>query len=140
MNRKFTLAGLVLLAVFAAPDVLADKDKSDSKRMNEAGERAELQVEHEQAMKMRERDRERAEQEEGFGGDLDKGQQNAATRGNEKAQEMRARRDERKRIKEEYDATGAKSRDEVEPALESDDDEAPMAKKDKKPWWKFWGD
>jgi hypothetical protein len=71
-----------------------------------------------------------------------KGLDNAAGRGNEKSQEMRARRDERNAIKEEYktgdkgeaiDIDDADSLD-VDAIDEAESDE----KKEKKPWWKFW--
>ncbi|NND47377.1 MAG: hypothetical protein HKN55_06900 [Woeseiaceae bacterium] len=71
-----------------------------------------------------------------------KGLDNAATRGNEKSQEMRARRDERKMIKEEYGASGDGSGGELDAddALDADAGEASEGgeKKEKKPWWKFW--
>ena len=71
-----------------------------------------------------------------------KGLDNAATRGNEKSQEMRARRDERKMIKEEYKAGGKGSEGELDAddALGADADKASDdgEKKEKKPWWKFW--
>jgi len=71
-----------------------------------------------------------------------KGLDNAATRGNEKSQEMRARRDERKMIKEEYNAGGKGSEGELDAddALDGDAGEASEdgEKKEKKPWWKFW--
>lgn len=65
---------------------------------------------------------------------------NAATPGNEKSQEMRARRDESKAIKDEYKA-GKKSGDgklgsDAE-SLEEDAREE-EEKQGKKPWWKFW--
>ena len=46
---------------------------------------------------------------------------NAQSKGNETSAEMRARRDERKQIKEEYQ-----------------DGEKPENRSGKKPWWKFW--
>lgn len=71
-----------------------------------------------------------------------KGLDNAATRGNEKSQEMRARRDERKMIKEEYGASGNGSGGELDAddVLDADAGEASEGgeKKEKKPWWKFW--
>ena len=73
-----------------------------------------------------------------------KGLDNAATRGSEKSQEMRARRDERKMIKEEYKATGKAREGELDAddALDADAGEASEdgEKKEKKPWWKFWND
>ena len=71
-----------------------------------------------------------------------KGQDNAAMRGNEKSQEMRARRDERKVIKEEYKAGGKGNEGELDAddVLDADAGEASEdgQKKEKKPWWKFW--
>ena len=71
-----------------------------------------------------------------------KGLDNAATRGSEKSQEMRGRRDERKMIKEEYKASGNGSEGELDAddGLDPDTDEASKdgEKKEKKPWWKFW--
>ena len=71
-----------------------------------------------------------------------KGQDNAAMRGKEKPQEMRARSDERKVIKEEYKAGGKGSEGELDAddALDADAGEASEdgEKKEKKPWWKFW--
>ena len=64
-----------------------------------------------------------------------KGLDNAATRGNEKSQEMRARRDEGKAIKDEYKAREKSGNSELD-RVTSEEDE----KKDKKPWWKFWGE
>ena len=63
------------------------------------------------------------------------GLENAATRGNEKSQEMRARRDEGKAIKEEYKA-GKESGSDAATLEEEAGDEA--EKQGKKPWWKFW--
>ncbi len=62
-----------------------------------------------------------------------KGLDNAATRGNEKSQEMRARRDEGKAIKDEYKAREKSGNSELD-RVTSEEGE----KKDKKPWWKFW--
>lgn len=81
--------------------------------------------------------------------DPDKGHENAATRGNEKAQEMRARRDERKAIKEEYKAdsrSGERNADidngvvgaAVNGLMESDEESKDQEKKARKSWWKFW--
>lgn len=71
-----------------------------------------------------------------------KGLDNADTRGNEKSQEMRVRRDERKAIKEEYKASGKGGEGELDAddILDPDTDEASEddEKKEKKPWWKFW--
>ena len=70
-----------------------------------------------------------------------KGQENAASRGNAKSQEMRARRDERKAIKEGYKETDKDELIVVDGAAESpnEDTEAESTEnKGKKPWWKFW--
>ena len=63
------------------------------------------------------------------------GLDNAATRGNEQSQEMRARRDEGKTIKDEYKAREKSGNSELD-RVTSEEGE----KKDKKPWWKFWGE
>lgn len=62
--------------------------------------------------------------------------------GNETANEMRARRDERKAIQEEYRSsrTPGQERADASAIAESDDPGDAAAKKPKKPWWKFWGD
>lgn len=81
--------------------------------------------------------------------DPKKGHENAATRGNENAQEMRARRDERKTIKEEYKADRKSDEPKtdlddgevgaaVDGLTESDEESKGQEKKAKKPWWKFW--
>ena len=67
----------------------------------------------------------------------------AATRGNEKAQEMQARRDERKEIMEEHKANGGKGEnkpdaDDDVANMETDEETDASDKKGKKPWWKFW--
>lgn len=65
------------------------------------------------------------------------------TKGSEQAQEMRARRDERKAIKEEYksDRTPGQEADSA-PIRDDDIDESAEVAKDKpkKSWWKFWED
>ena len=67
----------------------------------------------------------------------------AKTKGNERAQEMRARRDERKTIQEEYksDRTAGQEADSA-PGSDDDSDEAAEEAKEKpkKSWWKFWED
>ena len=75
--------------------------------------------------------------------DATRGLDNAAGRGNDKSQEMRARRDERKAIKEEYKANGKGATVDVDGAADSletvtDEDMEDTEKKEKKPWWKFW--
>lgn len=100
-----------------------------------AEERAEREREmaeerREEAEEMAEREREMAEERRLEG---------EANRGSERAEEMRARRDERKEIMDEYRAgePGEATEvavDENEAATKTDD------KKGKKPWWKFWGD
>lgn len=74
-----------------------------------------------------------------------KGLDNAAGRGNEKSQEMRARRDERNAIKEEYKTGDKGEAIDIDDAADSQDvdanDEAASdEKKEKKPWWKFWNE
>ena len=65
------------------------------------------------------------------------------TKGSEQAQEMRARRDERKAIQEEYksDRTPGQEADSA-PIPDDDVDEAAKDAKEKpkKSWWKFWED
>lgn len=67
----------------------------------------------------------------------------AETKGNERAQEMRARRDERKAIQEEYKSDRTMGQT-VDSAPGSDDDSEGNAdevkEKPKKSWWKFWED
>jgi hypothetical protein len=70
-----------------------------------------------------------------------RGLDNAATRGNEKSQEMRARRDEGKVIKEEYKSADKGEMmvvDGVAESSDADSDTESNEKKEKKPWWKFW--
>ncbi len=69
-----------------------------------------------------------------------KGLDNAATRGSEKSQEMRARRDESKAIKEEYRAGKNSGDDEpgIDAATLEDSASDEKEKQGKKPWWKFW--
>ena len=73
----------------------------------------------------------------------------AELKGNERAQEMRARRDERKAIKEEYKSdrnAGQESASGLVPEVKSEEvaEEAEAAEetkeKAKKPWWKLWQD
>ena len=67
----------------------------------------------------------------------------AEMKGNERAQEMRARRDERKAIQEEYKSDRTAGQEAVSAAGSDDDsDEAADKAKDKpkKSWWKFWED
>lgn len=74
------------------------------------------------------------------------GRDNAATRGNETSAEMRARKDEKKAIKDDYKADRKANKGEIEAAsggqvlaadAEASDEQQ---KKAKKPWWKLWGD
>lgn len=65
------------------------------------------------------------------------------TEGSERAQEMRARRDERKAIKEEYESGRIQGQEADSAPINNDtvDEQAEEAKdKPKKPWWKFWED
>lgn len=150
MQRLIIFASLVMALAVAAPAEAAPKDKPgkpDKTEMREqadrgadARERAEEMAEREREMaeerreeaeEMAKREREMAEERREMG--------DAATRGSERSQEMRARRDERKEIKAEYregqpaEAPAAVG-DDAEPAPE------PEQKKAKKPWWKFWED
>lgn len=151
MNKLLGLVGLVLLIALTAPNALAEKGNAEKKAKSTAHERSELNVEHQQkaATKMRVdeekralQERERAEEmrEEGAGQDGLRGQENAASRGNEKSQEMRERRDERKQIKEEY--RGDRENGQEGADLDRDNEALvdEQQKKAKKPWWKFWGD
>ncbi|MDH3429731.1 MAG: hypothetical protein OEM60_07610 [Gammaproteobacteria bacterium] len=85
-------------------------------------------------------------------GDLQR--EGAEAQGSERAQEMRARRDERKAIKDDY-RSGREAGDEADVAAHADDrpgelddpersdaaiDAAEAKDKPKKPWWKFWDD
>ena len=110
-----------------AADEAEDRAEQERERAEAAAERAEEE---------RERARERAENEEGFGGDLDNDQARDAGRGNEKSQEMRARREERTAIKGEYQENGEAGQQ----ATEADEADDEQQKKDKKPWWKYWDD
>jgi len=70
-----------------------------------------------------------------------KGLDNAAGRSSEKSQEMRARRDERKAIKEEYKAGDNGEMidvDDTVDSLDTDNEAESNEKKEKKSWWKFW--
>ena len=112
------------------------KDVMDEDAAEEARERAEDM--REEAEERAEEARERAEESADEAGM--QGQDNAATRGSEKSQEMRARRDERKQIQEEYREGRENGDDEIDGDDMIADDAAARQKKDKKPWWKFWGD
>lgn len=161
MNKLPGLVGLALLIALTAPDALAEKSNAEKKAKGAAHERSELSVEHQQkaATKIRVdeekralQERERAEEmreeaermreraDDGAGQDGLRGHDNAASRGNEKSQEMRERRDERKQIKEEY--RGDRENGQEGADLDSDDESLAdeEQKKAKKPWWKFWGD
>lgn len=93
-----------------------------------------------------------ADMDDGAGDDM-KAQRNlkgtaAESKGNEKAQEMRARRDERKAIMEEYksdkkagqEADSARGSDVDASDIDSDEVAEEAKEKPKKPWWKIWGD
>ena len=160
MRNLRAIIGAVALLFIAAPDAVAQKnvDKAQAKdaaKAEQMHDRAEKRARkdvmdkdgmdedaaeetRERAEEMREQAEERAE--EGADGEGMRGQDNAATRGNEKSQEMRARRDERKQIKEEY----REGRENGDDAVVGDDsavgDDAASQKKEKKPWWKFWND
>lgn len=163
MNRLLLGILLLLGLMLSAPDAAAQQDKGKGKgapsaemreqkerakdAADEADERAEQERERaegvaEQAEEERERARERAENEEGFGGDLDEDQARGAGHGNEKSQEMRARRDERKAIKAEYKDNSDSVREDIGQDADEADDEADdeQKAKDKKPWYKFWED
>lgn len=69
-----------------------------------------------------------------------RGRENAETRGNETSQEMRARRDERKQIKDEYKEEREAGQEGVDLEIDSEERTKEQQEKAKKPWWKFWGD
>ena len=133
-----------------------DHVKRGSDKREEARERAELEREMaeeraEEAEEAAEREREmaqeraeeaREEAEEAAERNREMAEErrerDEANRGSEKAQEMRARRDERKEIMAEYREGEAGDVPEVDA-----EDEVPPEERDtkgKKPWWKFWGD
>jgi hypothetical protein len=65
------------------------------------------------------------------------------TKGSEQAQEMRARRDERKAIREEYKSDRTPGQEADSAPIPGDDVDAAAEdakEKPKKPWWKFWED
>lgn len=113
----------------------AVKDHTERTR-EDAEERAE--VAREQAERARDGDVSRDYAEDGEG--RLRGRENAETRGNETSQEMRARRDERKQIKDEYKEGREAGQEGVD--LDNDPEERTkeQQEKAKKPWWKFWGD
>lgn len=118
------------------------RDEVSSKQAKGVEKRAAREEDRERSDKERETAEERAEhQRKDSEGQADRltGRDNAATRGNEKSQEMRERNEERAAIKEEYRANSTS-----DAAIDSDIDEegvdAKEQKKAKKPWWKVWGD
>ncbi len=66
----------------------------------------------------------------------------ADDKGNDKAQEMRDRRDQRKEIMdaEKSDGNDSHNDDDDNDHADNDDGEGEGKAKEKKPWWKFWGD
>ena len=108
------------------------RDASEQ-REEQARERAEYAREEAEEMAEREMAEDR------YQGDAS-GQDNAATRGNEKSQEMRARRDERKEIMEEYRDGREAGDDGIDQDAEREEIAEEQQAKAKKPWWKFWGD
>lgn len=60
--------------------------------------------------------------------------------GAEKAEEMRARRDERKTVQEEYRADREPGQEGANSEEAGKDVDEGQKEKAKKPWWKFWGD
>lgn len=154
MNRLPMIVGLTLLAAWAAPEALAQAGGANK---GQANKEAKAQVERTNEMRQRadsaredaeervERERERAEEmrqeaEEQGNRDGLRGQENAATRGNEKSQEMRARSDERKEIKNQYRENLEPGQEGADLELDAEDRGDDQQKKAKKPWWKFWGD
>jgi colicin import membrane protein len=116
----------------------AKRERAEMKRLEAEAKRAEAEAHNQsEAMRAEHLPNERANDA------VDAAEHNAdrsENAGGEKADEMGARRDEGKAIKEQY-------RDDREAGQEGanlDDDEAETAgeqqKKAKKPWWKLWGD
>jgi hypothetical protein len=130
LRNLLTLMSLSLLISLPAI-TWAQSGKGEAKSVRENADRAE-QV------------RSRAEE---TNGDLTAERRSKAedrqTKGSEQAQEMRARRDERKAIQEEY-RSARTPRQEADAAPIPDDDVDEAAEdakgKAKKPWWKFWED
>lgn len=135
-----------LCLIVAAPVAMADKRPDGAERQQAVEHQREVQrmkereQEHSQERRNQaDKDREKlkvltqeqAEEEQGLDGDA---------HGNEKAEEMRARRDERTAIKEEYDANRDKGDEGVDRELDAEDRDEEQKEKAKKPWWKFWGD
>lgn len=60
--------------------------------------------------------------------------------GQARAEQMRERRDEGKAIKEQYKDDREPGMEGVGSALDKEDDAEKQQQKEKKPWWKFWGD
>ena len=165
MNRLLLGILLAVGLTLSAPDATAQQSKGKGKgapntemreqqgRAKDVADEAEELAEQERkrtkeaeerVKEERERAREQAENEEGFGHDLDGDQARGAGRGNEKSQEMRARRDERKAIKAEYTENREAGQEGIDRDTDSDEaaDEAAdeQKAKDKKPWYKFWDD
>jgi len=125
----------------SAQGASADKkpEKAKHKEMKRRGEKesdALIERAEEEHQAARERAEEASERAEAAQGDNSRGGDNAVSKGSDKAQEMRARRDERKEIKEGYQEGREPGSDDVESDLEDKVEEKP----EKKPWWKFWSD
>jgi hypothetical protein len=162
MRNLLTIVAATALLSLAAPDAVAQKksdkvsgkgaakaeqmrDQAEKRAGKDVMDEDDAEEARERAEDMREEAEERAAEgreraEEGAGDGGMRGQDNAASRGSEKSQEMRARRDERKQIQEEY----REGRESGDDAIDGDDmidsDDSTAKKKEKKPWWKFWGD
>lgn len=145
MKLMIVMSTLFLLAPMSPPvnaqGTSADKksDKAKHKEMKQRGEKesdAMIERAEEEHQAARERAEEAGERAEATHGDDSRGNDNAAARGSDKAQEMRARRDERKEIKEDYRESREPGSDEVDSDLEDKAEEKP----EKKPWWKFWSE
>ena len=169
-NLSILAAVVAIVAVMSAPLADAKNEAGDKKRndaiqdrVQDVADRAEMERDQVKRRDKKKKDRiqdamddERSDHDpddhdlEDHDSDHDigrgesaQGRDNAANRGNEKSQEMRARSDERKAIKEEYKANGRGEAVEVGSAVDALDADADVAaedseKKDKKPWWKFW--
>ena len=141
--------------IVAAPVAMADKRPEAAERQQAVEHQREVQrmkqrdqeseqERRNQADKDREQARvrahEQAKEEQGLDGVIDENQQRGDAHGNEQAEEMRAHRDERMAIKEEYDADRASGDEGADRELDAADRDEEHKEKAKKPWWKFWGD
>lgn len=138
----FLTAIVGTILVLGASSVGAASHKETKERKKTDVTETSDMVSAEEAAKGRDKkkDRRREESRDQDGGDdtlqadkpeSDRDKSANGNKGSERSQEMRARRDERKAIQEEY-------RSDPEPGQEGWDKEDGQSAK--KPWWKFWGD